>query len=333
MIKQIQLFLGPARIRAWIILLGTTGLLSLILNSVIDQYTWVPTVQSLLVFGFILGTLWIFGGRLSPEQRLRWLAIMAPAITAVFLGLFVLPDLLLPFLGAALGWIVAVAVMSRSKTRMEYQKAIRHLRKEEYEDAVKVMDDVIKDEADNPAHYRLRAEVLRLWGKLGRARRDYEAMIAIDPQSAVGYNGLAEVHLQRGDFMEAHNAAVKALELSPNEWVAAYNLGMIEDRLEQSTAALEHLQKALALKVPDTRHRVLIHFYMARAYSRLGDLAAAQEQVTAIKRQKNGLEEWEVILDNEMAAVLRAVLADDVKAAQDLLAGTLTVSQLGGQAK
>lgn len=331
MIKQIQLFLGPARIRAWILLLGLTGLVSLALNSVVDRYAWVPAVQSLMLLVFIIGTVIIVGGRLSPEARLRWLALLAPAVIALALGLFVLPDLLLPFLGAALGWGVAILFMFRSKTRMEYQKAIRHLRKEEYEQAVKVMDDVIRDEPENPAHYRLRAEVLRLWGKLGRARRDYEKMIAIDPQSAVAYNGLAEVHLQSGDYALAHTAGLKAFELSPGEWVAAYNLGMIEDRLGLAREAVEHLQRALTLRVPDTRHKVLIHFYLARAYSRLGDLEAAEQQMQAIRRQKSGLEEWEAILSSEMAAVLRSVLAADVQAAQDLIDGRLSLAELGGK--
>ena len=40
---------------------------------------------------------------------------------------------------------------------------------------------------------------------------------------------------------------------------------MIEDRLKQSENVVEHLQKAIALKVPDIRHRLLIDFYLLRA--------------------------------------------------------------------
>lgn len=38
---------------------------------------------------------------------------------------------------------------------------------------------------------------------------------------------------------------------------------------------IEHLQKALALKVPDTRHHLLIDFYLLRAYGRLGRISEA----------------------------------------------------------
>jgi tetratricopeptide (TPR) repeat protein len=240
----------------------------------------------------------------------------------------VLPNLLLPLTGAALGWIVAGLFLFRSRGPMEYQKAVRHLRRNEYEEAVKAMDGLIKSEPDEPNHYRFRAELLRLWGKLDRARRDYARIIELEPDSAVAYNGLAEVSLQSGDYERALDAAFKAAELAPDEWVALYNLGMIEDRLSHSAEAITHLEKALLLKVPDVRHRLLIHLYLARAYVRSGDLTSAEEQLKAMKRHRSGLEEWQKILDNEQASTLRAVLGADVQTARDLVDGKLALAAL-----
>jgi tetratricopeptide (TPR) repeat protein len=240
----------------------------------------------------------------------------------------VLPNLLLPLTGAALGWIVAGLFLFRSRGPMEYQKAVRHLRRNEYEEAVKAMDGLIKSEPDEPNHYRFRAELLRLWGKLDRARRDYARIIELEPDSAVAYNGLAEVSLQSGDYERALDAAFKAAELAPDEWVALYNLGMIEDRLSHSADAITHLEKALLLKVPDVRHRLLIHLYLARAYVRSDDLTSAEEQLKAMKKYRGGLEEWQKILDNEQASTLRAVLGADVRTAQDLVDGKLALAAL-----
>jgi tetratricopeptide (TPR) repeat protein len=329
MIKQVQLFLGPARVRAFILLLSITGLVSLILNTIVNQYDWVRTVQSLLALVFILGSVIIFGGRLNREEQMRWAAILGPAIGALLLAMFILPNLALPLLGAALGWIVAAVFIFRGRTRMEYQRAIKHLRKQEYADAVKVMDELIKVEPDQPNHYRFRADILRLWGKLGPARRDYKKMVELAPESAVAYNGLAEVCLQAGDYAEAKQAGLKALELAPEEWVAAYNLGMIEDRLGESKAAIEHLQAALQFKVPDVRHRLLIYLYLARAYNRLGDTTSASAQVEALKSQRSGLEEWQTILVSDMATVLRTVLAEDIQTAHDLIDGKIDLAVLG----
>jgi tetratricopeptide (TPR) repeat protein len=328
MFERFRLFLGPSRLRSLFFLIALTGLLSLVLNVIIDQYDWVRPVQSLLAIVAVAGISVIVGGRLDREDRVRWAALLLPSLGAVALGLTVLPNLLLPLLGAAFGWIVAGLFLLRSRAPMEYQKAIRHLRKNDYEAAVKAMDGLIKAEPNDANHYRFRAELLRLWGKLDRARRDYAQMTELDPSSAVGYNGLAEVSLQSGDYERAHEAAQKAAELAPDEWVALYNLGMIEDRLKDCQNAIQHLTRALELNVPDMRHRLLIHLYLVRAYVRCNDVENAKEQLKAMKRHRSGLEEWQKILENEQAATLRAVLGADIRVAQDLLDGKLALAVL-----
>jgi tetratricopeptide (TPR) repeat protein len=328
MIKRIQRFLGPARLRALFLLFALTGLASLILNTLVDQYEWVPLVQSLLLLVFVVGALIIFIGRMTPEERGRWIAVFTPSVIALFIGLFLAPQYSAVLVGGAIGWIIAGLFLTRVRAPMEYREAIKHLRKLEYDETVKIMDRLIKSEPDEPNHYRFRAEVLRIWGKLDRAVRDYQKMIQLAPDSPVAYNGLAEVHLQRQDYVQAKAAAHKANELAPDDWVTYYNLGMIEDRLGQSEEVITHLEKALALKVKDTRHRALIHLYLARAYSRLGQMAAAQEQVQTLKGASTGLEEWQVILDDKQADTLRAVIGDDVAVAQSLASGSLQLADL-----
>ncbi len=326
MIKQFQLFLGPARIRILALLLVVTGLFSVLLNSFTGD--WVPAVQTLLLLLFLVGSAITIGTRMQREERLRWVAILAPSLGALVLGLTVLPQFLLPLAGAAAGWIIAGAFLFRQRVPKEYQDAIKYLRKGQYEDSVKAMDTLIKAEPENEHYYRFRAEVFRIWGKLNRSREDYQKMIEIAPESAVAYNGLAEVYLQSGKFLEAQSAGLRAYELAPEEWVAAYNLGMIEDRLQESDAAIGHLNKALELKVPDARHRLLIYFYLARAYARSGQQEAAQAAVDNVKRQKSGLEEWQNLLQHEEAAALRKVLEEDVAQAQALVSGKIDVTAL-----
>ncbi|MBC7812408.1 MAG: tetratricopeptide repeat protein [Burkholderiales bacterium] len=328
-INQIRVFIGPARLRALFLLLAGTGILSLVLNGFVDQYEWVRAVQTLLAIGFLIGAALIIGSRLPREERLRWLAIIAPSIGLLALGLTVLPHLLLPLAGGAIGWIIAGLFLFRSKVRMEYQQAVKHLRRSEYEEAVTVMDGLIQREPNNSAHYRFRAELLRLWGKLDRARRDYQRMAEITSDSAVAYNGLAEVLLQMNRYEDAERAAERAYGLAPDDWVAAYNLGMIEDRLAtQSKDVIEHLQWALELGVPDVRHRLLIHLYLIRAYTRLAEKEAASAQLEELKRNRDGLSEWQTLLQSEQASALRAALGADVEEAQRLVSGELGLEAL-----
>ncbi len=332
MINRIYQFLGPARSRLLIALLGSTGLASLMLNAVIEGNDWVPVVQSLLVLTFVIGAAIIIGGRLPRQARMRWLAILAPAFGVILLGILFFPDALPLIFGAAVGWIIAGIFVFRNRVPQEYQRAIKALRNNDYAEAVKIMDGLIKGEPDTLHHYEFRARLLRLWDKLGRARRDYETMLTLQPDSAVAYSGLAELALQGGDYAAARDAGLRAYELSPDDWVAAYNLGMIEDRMGRSEDVIHHLNDALKHKIKDTRHRLLIHLYLARAYMRLGQQEAAVGQLEWMKKVQGGIEEWEFILKDNQARVLRAVLADDVALAAKLVDGEVGLAVLAAEA-
>jgi hypothetical protein len=328
MIRRIQIFLGPSYSRIVVAWVAITGLLSLVLNVVVNQYTWVRPVQSLIVVVFLLGLVVIFFIRLSSEERGHWAAILLPALIAVLIGLLVAPQIALLFMGGGLGWIIAMLLITRNRMPIEYRQAVKFLRKSQYAEAIKVMDQVILAEPSHPYHYKFRAEIYRLWGKHKQAARDYQKMTQIEPDSPVGFNGLAEVYLQNREYDLAENAAIKAKELAPNDWVTYYNLGMIEDRLKRSEDVVEHLQKALALKVPDTRHHLLIDFYLLRAYGRLGQISEANSSLNALKKQTNGLEEWQTILKDDQAATLREVIGDDLQIVFELLNGDLKIDDL-----
>lgn len=328
MISRFREFLGEARFIALLVLLAVTGILSFVIGFLDTSNSAV--IQLTLALVFVIGAAVIIGGKMSNDERQKWAAIIAPAFGLVILGVFFLPQFVLAFLGAAVGWVlVSLLVFGRARAPMEYRVAIKHMRKSEYKEAVEVMSDLIKSEPDQPNHYRFRAELLRLWGKLGRAKRDYEKMTEIAPDSAVAFNGLAEVHLQAGDYEPALAAAQKAYELAPDEWVAPYNLGMIEDRMGLAGDAVKSLAEASNLKVPDARHRLLIYFYLARAYSRLNQLDNAQDALESVKAQKAGLDEWQQILESEQAETLRMVLAKDIETAKSLISGDIDVTQLG----
>ena len=156
-------------------------------------------------------------------------------------------------------------------------------------------------------------------GDLSRASRDYRCMTRLAPGDAGAWNGLAEVLLQAGRHQEAHEAARQAARLAPGDWVASYNLAMIEDRLGLAAPALEHAGEALAANVPDARHRLLLSLYLARARMRLGDRMGAEEALQHLRRERKGLEEWEHLLAHEQAATLRKALEDDIQLARTLM--------------
>ncbi len=320
MIKRLQIFLGPRRFRALLALLGATGLASLALSVLGEASPLATAAQSLLLVAFLLGSLILFLGRLPREERLRWLAIILPSALAIVIGSVALPHLTGLFLGAGMGWIVAgIFIFGDPRGPQNYRAAVKAMRKRDYQAAITSMTAEIRQKPQQPEHFRFRAELHRLAGDLKSARADYQRMAALDPRSAVAFNGLAEVELQARRFEDARRAALKAHELAPDEWVAAYNLGMIEERLNQDDAALRHLNDALTLKIPDSRHRLLAHLYLWRIYQRRADLESAKAALAALKREKAGLEEWQVIMSADEAEALRAVLSADIKEASRLI--------------
>ena len=216
-------------------------------------------------------------GRLHGEEQKRWLAIIFPSLLVMTVGSLAAPGWTGLFVGAGLGWIVAgIFIFRNMGGPKSYRTAVKAMRKGDFGTAVAAMSVQIKEQPKCPEHYRFRAELHRLSGDLKSARQDYRRMIELDTCSAVAQNGLAEVELQAGRYQEARQAAQRARELAPEEWVAAYNLGMIEDRLRDSEAVVRHLAAALELEIPDSRHRLLTHLYLWRAHKRLADEAGME---------------------------------------------------------
>lgn len=333
MLKRLRIFLGPARFKALFLLLGLTGIASLLLTIVTDRLDWATAAQTLLLAVFLAGAAYLILSRLTREEHFRWLAVILPAVVAIVIAAAILPHLTGLIVGAGIGWIVAgIFVFNGARGPQNYKRAVRAMRKGDYAAAIKSISAQIKLEPARGEHYRFRAELYRLAGKLDAAKHDYRKMIKLEEQTAVAYNGLAEVELQGGNYQKAFQAAETAYEMSPEEWVAAYNLGMIEDRLGYNEGAIEHLRSALALKMPDSRHRLLAHLYLLRAYLRLGDSVSAKQALAAMKREKSGLEEWQVIMSADEAHALRDVLSEDVEYARQLLQdeNALETARVGG---
>ena len=321
MLTRLQIMLGPRNYRALLALLAITGLGSLALSLFGEDYALVTALQTLLLLVFLLGAAWLFLSRLPSEERKRWFGVSLPALLAMLTGSMLAPHLSGLFIGAGLGWIVAGIFIFRRAGPPHVKAAVKAMRKGDYAAAIAAMTAQIKAEPRVAEHLRFRAELHRLAGDLAAARRDYRHMLELQPQSAIAHNGLAEVELQAGRYQQARAAASQAQELAPDEWVASYNLGMIEDRLRDSDAVISHLQRALAQKIPDSRHRLLANVYLWRAYSRLDDDAAAAAALAALRRERAGLEEWTVIMSADEAQALRAVLSDDIDLARRLIAG------------
>ncbi len=129
----------------------------------------------------------------------RFWLVFGPSLAAVLLAVAI-PDQLAFLLGTAAAWVVVATSVFRSQERMEYQAAIRFMRRGNYVEAIRTMDVLINAEPHSVDHRHFRAELYRLSGDLERATADYIWMIGRDLGWVLGHIGLAEIAMQQGDY-------------------------------------------------------------------------------------------------------------------------------------
>jgi tetratricopeptide (TPR) repeat protein len=183
------------------------------------------------------------------------------------------------------------------------------------------MTALIKREPDDPQHYTFRATLHRLRDDLRRAQSDYERVMKLSPESPVGPNGLAEIHLQKGQLEEARRWADEAYQKAPDDWIAVYNLGMIAERQQDDEAALRYLNEALNLKMSGSRHRLLAKFWLAKIHYRRSETHESEKAVRELAKEKSGLREWQAIMESPESASIRATMQDDIRMAKALAEG------------
>ncbi|MCD4685654.1 MAG: tetratricopeptide repeat protein, partial [Anaerolineae bacterium] len=265
--------------------------------------------------------------RMTGEARRRLWMALGPGLALVGIGVL-LPPLALFFGGAGLGWMIAGQFVLRGRVRMEYQTAVKHMRKGEYAPAITAMDTLIEAEPKAAEHYRFRADLHRLNGDLDRAVADFKRVIRLEPDALHGYTGLAEIAVQQEDFEQAYTYARQAVKRDSGGWMAAYNLGMIEDRRRAAKSATKHLERAMTAGIPHSRYRLLAHLWLARSAYRQGRIDDARQQVAALRKQVGGLREWLTLLDDEQAVSLRQMLGADVALAEQLMDETTSLDVL-----
>jgi tetratricopeptide (TPR) repeat protein len=312
--RQIINWLGPTRAQILFFLLALTGLGSLMLSAVGQSLSWVRIIQSGLLIVFLVGSAIVVLSRFPRDERSQYALAVMPTVAGLSLAIL-FPHLAVFFVAISLGWPLIALISSRGRMDKEYRPAIKHMRNGQYNEAIKIISDLIDAQPDKAEHYLFRAQLYRLSNKLKKARGDYQKVIELTPDAGAGYNGMAEVYLQDGDYEQALVYGKQALEWEPGQWVAPYNLGMIEDRLNAWPDAITHLKQALKIGIPESRHRMLTHLWLARAAYHQGQTDEATAEVEHMKRERSGLNEWKVIFESEEAAALRSTLLKDVELA------------------
>lgn len=106
-------WLGVGRARFIFGLLAITGLLSLMLNAIEPPEAWIPTAQTALAALFLVGAAAAVITRFDGLERRQILILIAPALGALILGLFV-PQWFAALAVIAVGWIAVALIAGRA---------------------------------------------------------------------------------------------------------------------------------------------------------------------------------------------------------------------------
>ncbi|MBI2362223.1 MAG: tetratricopeptide repeat protein, partial [Elusimicrobia bacterium] len=96
-------------------------------------------------------------------------------------------------------------------------------------------------------HY-LKALLHTNQGQYAEAMKEYEAALALDPQSATMFRQSAQLAMEMGDIPRALELATRYVELAPEDAEAFFLLGQVRWARGEGEAAREAFEKALALK-------------------------------------------------------------------------------------
>ena len=136
------------------------------------------------------------------------------------------------------------SITSSSVSQKKYHESSVLIREEKYSDAIKLLNELIAEDPDNPRyHYKL-GEAYYGLGELEKALQEEQEAIRINPDMSLAYVILGQVYEQQGNTENALLMFSKAVELDPENGLAQYYLGETQETLEQYEDALVSYQAA-----------------------------------------------------------------------------------------
>ncbi len=120
-----------------------------------------------------------------------------------------------------------------------------------YAEALQLIDDALREEPESGELLYESAMLAERLDRLNIMEARLRKLIAIDPDHAHAYNALGYTFADRGMRLEeAESLIVRALELAPNDPFILDSMGWVRFRRNDPATALEHLERAYALR-PD----------------------------------------------------------------------------------
>jgi len=184
-------------------------------------------------------------------------------------------------IGGGTGTTISLTTMQApSNARHDYEKAQKHVAKENLKDAEKELTKAVQEFPKFAAAWALLGMIHQSNKQVDQAASDYQQAIAADPQYAKPYFGLAVIAANQQNWKETVRQSEQVNRLAPLAYpeayffsgIASYNLGNMDE-------AERNVRKFLTL---DSEHRKPIAvLYLGDILARKQDFAGAAQQAKA----------------------------------------------------
>ena len=177
----------------------------------------------------------------------------------------------------------AVAPLERARVDIQHQAeadywlALSYARLAEEETAA-----LSRGQAAQPILHAVKGEILlRLAGNGAAAVAEYKKAVALKAGDPALWAGLAAAELAAGDWENARESALKAIELDPGRVLASRTFAEVCMQERDYGAAIPALEKVLRLQPAD----IGAQFLLGTAYSQIGEYGKALEFLRKAERQ------------------------------------------------
>jgi tetratricopeptide (TPR) repeat protein len=119
-----------------------------------------------------------------------------------------------------------------------FARGVEHMQRQEFDDALKVFDEIVRRRPAFAEGWNKRATVLFLLGEDERSLRDCDEVLKRNPNHFGALSGAAQIHLRLGHLEQALGFFQRALKVNPNLDGIRQVIPLIEQRLrakERST--------------------------------------------------------------------------------------------------
>ena len=114
-------------------------------------------------------------------------------------------------------------------------------------EALTLLEQLINDYTDDPDLFHIQGECFHKCYQLEQAKESYEKSLSINPNNAEGYNNLALINREIGEYDTAIDYLKKSLRLSPNYVEAYSNLGLVYKNIGDYRSAILNYKKAISI--------------------------------------------------------------------------------------